>query len=589
MALKPLVRVTKGRPMRPLARKVMLPLLLAAATVGGVLPQSNVNAAPPCTPGENGCLPTPEQCATGDYNNFWPGDSAGRFAVCVGAADYIAYYSGGDATTMCGTVIVADHLVSPYYYGGDEYGSDPNDCLRSTTLSTAERTANLKHVSNQAPSEPSAANAQSDLAFWGKLAFAGNYKGVRIFDVSSAPNPKLVADLRCPASQNDVSVWEDVLVVSVDRPRTGPGCGSEALPADQQTNPTGFEGLRIFRISEIAAAAAETDDRVVQSVEPIATVPVDCGSHTNTLVPELDKNRVLVYVASTGYNPGPRCSIENAALFGYDPLHRKISIVEVALDAPDKARIISEPRIDAPVFEGHHGHAYGAVTNPIPRKTISCHDINVFLEIGLAAASCLSEGQLWDISDPAHPKTLEAVHIDNDNVEFWHSASFTWDGKTVVFSDESPVNTCGTGTKTGRLWFYEVADPSRPLGSFQIPRAEENSPCFAHNFNLMPVVGRDIAVMGAYGGGVSVVDFTYPDNAQEIAFYDFDSGTASDTWSAYWYNGYIYANDGLQWFGEQQRPHRGFDVFHLDDLAREGAKRFSYLNPQVQESLITGA
>ena len=130
---------------------------------------------------------------------------------------------------------------------------------------------------------------------------------------------------------------------------------------------------------------------------------------------------MLLYVSSYPSSTGPNCQ---------NP-HAKISIVGVPLDAPETASVIATPPIDAPPFIG-----------------IGCHDITVFLAIHKAAASCQSEGQIWDISDPANPDTLHAVHIDDPGVNFWHSAEFTWDGQYVVFDDESLGNdTCQAGNQ----------------------------------------------------------------------------------------------------------------------------------------------
>ena len=40
----------------------------------------------------------------------------------------------------------------------------------------------------------------SDIAFWGDLAYVGDYGGFRIFDVSE-PEPTLVSDVRCYGPQ----------------------------------------------------------------------------------------------------------------------------------------------------------------------------------------------------------------------------------------------------------------------------------------------------------------------------------------------------------------------------------------------------
>ena len=82
--------------------------------------------------------------------------------------------------------------------------------------------------------------------------------------------------------------------------------------------------------------------------------------------------------------------------------------------------------------------------------------------------------------------------------------------------------------------------------------------CVAHNGSLVPVPGRDIEVQAWYQGGISVMDFTDAAHPFEIAY--FDRGpidpkmlVLGGDWSAYWYNGHIYASEIA----------RGLDVFEL--------------------------
>ncbi len=88
---------------------------------------------------------------------------------------------------------------------------------------------------------------QSDLAFRGNLVIAGNYNGFRVIDISDPASPAVVRDVWCPGPQNDVSIWGDVIVTSVDDVLTSPACGS--VRAVLQTDPNGWEGLRIFSLN----------------------------------------------------------------------------------------------------------------------------------------------------------------------------------------------------------------------------------------------------------------------------------------------------------------------------------------------------
>ena len=84
----------------------------------------------------------------------------------------------------------------------------------------------------------------SDLAFWGKLAFQGNWFGFNLRDISAPGNPKPISFTDCTGGQGDVVVWENILVRSWDSgaaPGSGahPGatCGGEDVPLDWTIDP----------------------------------------------------------------------------------------------------------------------------------------------------------------------------------------------------------------------------------------------------------------------------------------------------------------------------------------------------------------
>ena len=83
----------------------------------------------------------------------------------------------------------------------------------------------------------------SDIAFWGDLAYVGDYGGFRIFDISQ-PTPKLVSDVRCYGPQGDPSVFDrdrdgdaDTLVLSVDSVLAGPQCGAGPVEQERRHRP----------------------------------------------------------------------------------------------------------------------------------------------------------------------------------------------------------------------------------------------------------------------------------------------------------------------------------------------------------------
>lgn len=402
----------------------------------------------------------------------------------------------------------------------------------------------------------SSAATQSDLAFQGRYAFAGNYNGFRVIDISDPAHPAVVRDVWCPGAQNDISVWGDAIVLSVDSVRTDDSCAAGASPSPSTT---GWEGIRVFSLKKVLAKAPDADG--FTRLEPDSNVYTDCGSHTHTGIP--DGDRILVYVSSYPLRGGPSCGPGNAA--GKDPLHKIISIVEVPLGNLASTSLLKTVPINVPTWDllaGIPGF------NPMQ----GCHDIQVYPKYNLAGAACSSVGQLWDISDPENPQTMNPLwEVDEPEVEFYHSAMFNNKASVVVFGDESIFNTCDDGSGSGQLWFYDRATGAKH-SSFQIPRSQNGQYCSAHLFSPLSDNG-DKLVSSWYNGGVTVVDFGDPANPVEIAYYDPAPKVQGEAglWAAYAYNGYVYSN-GL---------YRGFDSYFIPQ-ARGDGKRRSSLNPQTQ-------
>ena len=79
-------------------------------------------------------------------------------------------------------------------------------------------------------SSPRTGTTNSDLAFWGRLAYQGNYNGFRVIDIADPNHLSVLADVDCGSGQGDVTVWENVLVRSVDYPMTERSCAGERSP-----------------------------------------------------------------------------------------------------------------------------------------------------------------------------------------------------------------------------------------------------------------------------------------------------------------------------------------------------------------------
>ncbi|GAA2100488.1 LVIVD repeat-containing protein [Actinomadura alba] len=430
---------------------------------------------------------------------------------------------------------------------------------------------NIRHLANipkQAPFNTES-NLNSDLAFQGKYAFAGNYGGLTIFDISRPSQPTVVSTVVCPGSQNDVSVNGNLLYLSTDSARSDDSCNSTAAtPAtpggSSDTNPTNWQGIKVFDISDVR------NPRYIKSVE------TKCGSHTHTLVP--DKKRKVDYLYVQSYSPRadfPKCQ----------PPHDLISIVKVPRSNPAAAAVVSEPVLFP---DGGFPGVPGSYPNS-RSATSGCHDITAYPEKDLAAGACMGEGVLFDISDRANPRVITGVR-DSVNFAFWHSATFNNDATKIVFTDElggGGTATCNAtiGDKWGANGIYDIVGKGdkRKLvfrSYYKIPRHQADTEnCVAHNGSLIPVKGKDLMVQSWYQGGVSVWDFTDSAQPKEIGF--FERGPLSDTrmitggaWSTYYYNGHVYSND-IQ---------KGFDVLKIDDKRVEKAERIKLdqLNVQSQ-------
>ena len=425
--------------------------------------------------------------------------------------------------------------------------------------------------------------ANSDMAFAGTHMWVGNFHGFNTYDVENPKKPQLIASVVCPGGQGDVSVWGNLLFMSVEQTRGRIDCGVQGI--GDTVSKERFRGVRIFDISDM------------RKPRQVAAVQTCRGSHTHTLVPDKnDKSRIYIYGSGTGsVRSGEEldgCSGEepekdgNTALFSID-------VIEVQIAAPQTAKIISRPRIFADETGNIAGLWKGGDHGPGTQstsRTNQCHDITVFPEVGLAAGACSGNGILMDISNPVQPKRLDAVN--DKNFAYWHSATFNNDGTKIIFTDE-----WGGGTRPrcratdlpnwGADAIFDIVDKKLQFkGYYKMPAPQtDQENCVAHNGSLIPVPGRDLMVQGWYQGGLSVFDFTDSATPVEVAYFDRGPLDAKDLitggyWSTYWYNGNIYASEIA----------RGIDIFRLlpsnylsqNEIDAAMLVRHEEFNPQQQ-------
>ena len=442
----------------------------------------------------------------------------------------------------------------------------------------------------------------SDMAFEGNHLFQGNFYGINVYDISDPAKAALLTTLVCPGGQGDVSVYKNLLFMSVEMPNGRLDCGEQGFPpeppppAGEEKKPRlpaaqkdRFRGVRIFDITD------------VKNPKQVAAVQTCRGSHTHTLVVDPnDKDNVYIYVSGTSF---VRQAEELAGCSGGTPDKNpdtalfRIDVIKVPVAAPQDAKIVSSPR----VFIDPRTGAINGLSNggshdkneQKPADTNQCHDITVYSAIGLAAGACSGNGILLDIKDPVNPKRVDAVN--DPNYSYWHSASFSNDGTKVVFTDEWGG---GLGArcrpndpnKWGADAIFHLKDDKLTFASYyKLPAAQgDTENCVAHNGSLIPVPGRDIEAQAWYQGGVSVMDFTDAAHPTEIAY--FDRGPIDPNmlvlggdWSAYWYNGNIYASEIA----------RGLDVFELtptkfltqNEIDAAKSVRVAALNVQNQQKI----
>jgi hypothetical protein len=199
----------------------------------------------------------------------------------------------------------------------------------------AEAAWNLRLIANRHASEKFIGVTNSDIAFFRNYVIQGNYNGFQVWDITNPAAPTLKVGYLCPASQSDVSVYQNLLFVSGEGFGGRLDCGTEGV--HDSVSSARLRGLRIFDISDIA------------NPKYIANVQTCRGSHTHSVVTDPnDPSNVYVYISGAApvRSPSelPGCvaatpdSNPNSARF-------RIEVIKVPLAAPQQAAIVSSPRI----------------------------------------------------------------------------------------------------------------------------------------------------------------------------------------------------------------------------------------------------
>ena len=423
-------------------------------------------------------------------------------------------------------------------------------------------------------------------------------RGIRIFDVTDITNPKYIGNVQTCRGSHTHTVVEDpndkenvYIYVSgsagVRSPTELPGCSK--LAPDQDPNSA------LFRIEVIKVPLAHPELASIVSSPRIFNDLTEAATHAE---------------APEDIAAATRAADSARAVGGFTAKVRGMDFVlgpgfiRPMLDSVVKARQGTGAPTggDSTALRGALQGIVDLLVNAVPPGTkngvrpgpTQCHDITVYPAIGLAGGACGGYGLLLDIHDVAHPRRIAAVA--DSNFSYWHSATFNNDGTKLLFSDEwggggQPKCRSSDKPQWGADAIFVVSADTMRFQSYYKMMAPQTpfENCVAHNGSLIPIPGRDVMVQGWYQGGISVFEWTDPAHPKEIAFFDrgpMDSTkmVGAGSWSAYWYNGYIFSSEIA----------RGLDVFALqpsgflsqNEIDAAKLVHLDYLNVQGQPKLV---
>ena len=246
-----------------------------------------------------------------------------RSGHCVKAAVAVLVASGA-----CGTNPGSQARTEP------TPAPDPRVGLKAGLTNAGEAISNLKVVAKAVSPPGFLGVTNSDLAFTGNYAIQGNYNGPVIWDISNPAAPVLVTAYTCPASQNDVSVFHNLLFMSAEATNGRVDCKPGGVP--DTVSQDRMRGVRIFDISDIR------NPRLIKNVQTCR------GSHTHTVLEDPnDRENIYIYVSGSSSvrspNELPGCNRAtpddpNSSLW-------RIEIIKVPVANPERAEVVNRANI----------------------------------------------------------------------------------------------------------------------------------------------------------------------------------------------------------------------------------------------------
>ncbi len=375
---------------------------------------------------------------------------------------------------------------------------DPRVGLAPGMFDAGEAIWNLRMLSTTPPPEEFVGTTNSDLAFTGNYAIQGNYDGIQVWDISDPRNPKTVVTYVCPASQSDVSVYDNLLFVSGEGRGGRLDCGDQGV--QETVSHERLRGIRIFDISDIA------------NPQYVANVQTCRGSHTHTVLkhPGDDEN-VYIYVSgSSSVRPPeelPGCSAlspdedPNSALF-------RIEAIRVPLDDPTAAAIVTSPRIFQDlVAPPRHG--------PAPADIRAQEEAQAEAEAARDRGAFVREGRGGRLS--VMPDRFVRPLLD--------SIVDARGGDAVTPADSAALREM--------ILQLDAEAAARAAERAQMPEGPRPGPTQCHDITVYPAIGLAGGACGGYG---LLLDINDPANPFRLA-------AVADSNFSYWHSA-TFSNDG---------------------------------------------
>jgi hypothetical protein len=427
-------------------------------------------------------------------------------------------------------------------------------------------------------------------------------RGIRIFDITDIAAPKYIGNVQtCRGSHTHTVLVSpnDAENVYIYVSGSAGVRDSMELPGCSRLAPAQDPNSALFRIEVIKVPLAHPEQAAIVSQPRIFQDLVAPPEHGEAAEDIAENARAVAAAKASGGFTATIQGMERVIPPGFAaPMLDSVMKARGGSGTPTAADSAALRAGMQAIIDARFGAPQGARANAGPRPGPSqCHDITVYPAVGLAGGACGGYGLLLDIRDPANPRRIAAVA--DSNFSYWHSATFSNDGKKVLFSDEwggggGPKCRASDKKEWGADAIFTIDNGQMTFQSYyKMPAAQtrfEN--CVAHNGSMIPVPGREIMVQAWYQGGISVFDWTDPAHPKEIAF--FDRGPVDSTrmgnggsWSSYWYNGVIVSSE----IG------RGLDILELtpnawltqNEIDAAKSVRQDYLNVQGQQQFTWAA